>query len=55
MQFGDVCKGWTRHAWITELRRKADRCDRYRPDMASYYRDWANALEQRERQCPKPA
>lgn len=45
MQFGDVCRGWTRHAWVIELRRKADRCDRYRPDMAAHYRAWADGLE----------
>jgi len=49
MDFGDVCWGWSPHAWITELRRKADRCDRYRPDMATYFRAWADALEARTR------
>lgn len=30
-----------------ELRRKAGRCDEYRPDMARHYREWAADLEGR--------
>ena len=47
MDFGDVCAGWTPHCWATELRRKADRCDAYRPDIAKWYRDWAADIETR--------
>ena len=45
MDFGDVCAGWTPHAWATELRRKAARCDAYRPDIAEHYRAWAADIE----------
>ncbi len=48
MEFGDVCKGWTPAAWAAELRRKADRCDHYRPDIAKYYRSWAADIEKRQ-------
>lgn len=61
LRFGEVCKGWTRQSWIVELRRKADRCDRYRPDMASYFRAWADSLDvayshqpSQESPCPRP-
>ncbi len=47
MAFGDVCAGWMPAAWAEELRRKADRCDAYRPDVADYYRRWAEDIEQR--------
>jgi hypothetical protein len=47
MDFGDVCAGWTPAAWAAELRRKADRCDSYRRDVADYYRRWAAHIEQR--------
>lgn len=45
--FGDVCAGWTPAGWAVELRRKADRCDEYRPDIADYYRRWAGDIEGR--------
>lgn len=47
MQFGDICAGWKPDAWATELRRKADRCDEYRPDIAAYYRSWAADIGRR--------
>ena len=47
MDFGDVCHGWTPEAWALELRRKAGRCDEYRPDISVYYRDWAAHIEKR--------
>lgn len=47
LEFGDVCAGWTPCGWANELRRKAARCDRYRPDIGSYYRAWALDIEQR--------
>lgn len=47
MCFGDVCAGWTPAGWAAELRRKADRCDEYRPDIADYYRRWAGDIEGR--------
>jgi hypothetical protein len=47
LDFGDVCWGWTPTAWMTELRRKAARCDAYRPDIATYYREWADDIERR--------
>ena len=47
LNFGDVCAGWTPQSWMRELRRKADRCDGYRPDIAKYYRDWADDIERR--------
>lgn len=45
MQFGDVCLGWEPARWASELRRKADRCALYRPDIADYYRRWASDIE----------
>ena len=48
MDFGDICAGWTPANWAAELRRKADRCDAYRPDIAGYYRRWASDIERRE-------
>lgn len=45
--FGDVCAGWTPAGWAVELRRKADRCDEYRPDIADYFRRWAGDIEGR--------
>lgn len=47
MAFGDVCAGWTPTSWAQELRRKADRGDTYRPDIADYYRRWAGDIERR--------
>jgi hypothetical protein len=47
MEFGDICAGWTPTKWAEELRRKADRCDRYRPDIADHYRRWAADIEAR--------
>lgn len=47
MEFGDICAGWTPAGWAAELRRKADRCDQYRPDIAAYYRAWAADVEGR--------
>ena len=47
MKFGEVCKGWSCAGWIVELRRKAERCERYRPDMADYYTHWAADIESR--------
>lgn len=41
---GDICWGWEPAAWAAELRRKADRCDAYRPDVAAYYRRWADGI-----------
>jgi hypothetical protein len=52
MDFGDICAGWTPSGWAEELRRKADRCDNYRPDVATYYRNWAIDIEWRIR-APK--
>ncbi|MCK6486587.1 MAG: hypothetical protein HUU22_15615 [Phycisphaerae bacterium] len=49
MELGDVCAGWTPTRWAAELRRKADCCDRYRPDIAAYYRKWAEDIEARLR------
>ena len=45
MDFDDICAGWTPLGWAAELRRKADRCDAYRPDIAAYYRNWAVDIE----------
>ena len=47
VEFCDVCAGWKPLSWAGELRRKADRCDGYRPDIAAYYRDWADEIERR--------
>lgn len=47
MVFGDICAGWTPAGWAEELRRKASRCDSYRPDIAKHYRDWARDIEGR--------
>jgi hypothetical protein len=47
MAFGDVCHGWLPAGWAAELRRKADRCEQYRPDVAAYYRAWAADIERR--------
>lgn len=47
MVIGDVCVGWTPSGWAAELRRKADRCDAYRPDIALYFRNWAGDIERR--------
>lgn len=47
MAFGDVCAGWTPSSWAIELRRKAERCDTYRPDIAENYRRWAADIEHR--------
>lgn len=47
MDFGDICAGWSPQSWSSELRRMADRCDEYRPDIATYYRDWAADIERR--------
>ena len=47
LTFGDVADGWTPAAWAAELRRKADRCDTYRPDVADWYRRWAGNVEKR--------
>ncbi|HPF38951.1 MAG TPA: hypothetical protein PK093_09930 [Phycisphaerae bacterium] len=45
MQFGDICVGWAPASWAAELRRKADHCDAYRPDIATYYRRWADDID----------
>jgi hypothetical protein len=45
MDFGDICAGWTPAGWAAELRRKADRCNGYRPDVGDYYRRWAAHIE----------
>jgi len=45
--FGEVCPGWKPACWAKELRKKAGRCDRYRPDIAEYYRNWAADIERR--------
>lgn len=47
MAFGDICAGWTPKNWAAELRRKAERCDAYRPDIADHYRCWAADIEGR--------
>jgi len=47
LRFGDVCAGWTPHAWAVELRRKARRCQSYRPDVATYFTAWAKQIESR--------
>lgn len=47
MVSGDVCEGWSPESWACELRRMADRCDAYRPDIATYYRHWAGDIESR--------
>lgn len=47
MDWGDVCAGWTPGDWAIELRRKADRCDRYRPEIAEYFRGRAADIEAR--------
>ena len=47
MDFGDISAGWTPTGWAIELRRKATCCDEYRPDIAEYYRKWAEDLERR--------
>ena len=52
MVIGDVCVGWAPSCWAAELRRKADRCDAYRPDIAQYFRNWAADIERR---LPCPA
>lgn len=52
MQFGDVCLGWEPARWASELRRKADRCEAYRPDIADYYRRWAANIESRLKTKP---
>lgn len=49
MEFRDICAGWTPAAWATELRRKAERCERYRPDIAEYYVRWATDIDSRIR------
>lgn len=45
--FGDICHGWTPAAWAVELRRKVERCQTYRPDIAEYYAAWAADIEAR--------
>lgn len=52
MEFGDIAAGWTPKSWATELRRKADRCLNYRPDIAAYYERWAADIEQRLGSAP---
>ncbi len=47
LSFGDVCEGWTPASWAMELRRKASRCEEYRPDIADNYRRWAANIEKR--------
>lgn len=47
MNFGDICAGWSPAGWADELRRKAGRCDLYRPDIAERYRNWAADIERR--------
>jgi len=47
MEFGDIGAGWSPAGWVAELRRKAGRCDGYRPDIASHYRAWARDIEWR--------
>ncbi len=55
MDFGDVCDGWKPSSWAAELRRKASRCDLYRPDIADYYRRWAADIERRlAKRSPEP-
>jgi len=52
LDFGDVCAGWTPAGWAAELRRKADRCDQYRPDVAERFRAWAADIEARLGRTP---
>lgn len=47
MQLGDVCAVWTPANWAAELRRKAQRCSEYRPDITAYYERWALDIEAR--------
>jgi hypothetical protein len=47
LAFGDIGAGWSPAGWVAELRRKAGRCDAYRPDIASHYRAWARDIEWR--------
>lgn len=49
MDFGDICAGWTPEMWADELHRKARCCEEIRPDIADYYRRWANDIEARLR------
>lgn len=46
---GDVCPGWEPDAWAAELRRKAQRCRKYRPDIARLYETWARDIDRRLR------
>ena len=52
MQFGDICVGWAPASWSKELRRKADHCDTYRPDIADYYRRWADDIDAKLGRAP---
>jgi hypothetical protein len=40
----EVPKGWSRPAFVRELRRMADCCEALRPDLAAEYRQQANAI-----------
>lgn len=47
MIFGEICAGWSPAAWAEEIRRKSERRDTYRRDIADYYRRWAGDIERR--------
>ena len=47
LAFGDIAAGWTPADWRDRLRYLAERCERYRPDLARYYARWANDIDAR--------
>ena len=55
MEFGDIPEGWTPRDWRARLRCLAGRCASYRPDLADYYRRWADDIDARLPEHRAPA
>ena len=45
-----VPEGWQPESWAQELRRRADCCQELKPEIARRFREWAEKIEEREKE-----
>ncbi|MCG8407787.1 MAG: hypothetical protein MI923_21515 [Phycisphaerales bacterium] len=48
-QHWPIPKGWSKSGWIKRLRALAESCEELKPERAKAYREWADALEGKDR------